>query len=137
MSNVFISLEFIKFLLCGGIAAIVNFLSRIVLSYLGMEYVLAVTIAYVLGMVIAFALFRFVIFIKTSISMLQAMVRFVLVNLLGIFITVLVSYLLFYHLFPIIDFTFYPEEIAHGFAISLTAFTSYIGHKYFSFKSKF
>jgi len=36
--------------------------------------------------------------------------------------------------FPYLGFDFYPEAVAHAVGVIFPVFTSFFGHKYFSFK---
>ena len=132
--NIFFSRQFIYFVMAGGTAALANFLSRIVLSSLGVPFYLAVVLAYLFGMVIAFLLFNYVVFKKNSNSFGRSLFGFVAVNIVGILVTLSVSSGLYYYLFPLVNFNFYSAEISHFIGISLTTFTSFIGHKLFSFR---
>jgi|TARA_B100000315_G_scaffold100179_1_gene92102 putative flippase GtrA len=38
------------------------------------------------------------------------------------------------YIFPSIAFDFHPHAIAHAAGVAFPVFTSFIGHKYFSFK---
>lgn len=132
---IFLSREFVIFILTGGLAASANFLSRIALSsYLGMDFYLAVIIAYIIGMVIAYILFKIVVFKKNDneISLKKSIMFFCIVNLIGILLTFCLSNFLYYVLLK--NLHFFRAEISHGIGIMLPAVSSYIGHKYFSFK---
>ncbi|MGN0895003.1 MAG: GtrA family protein [Succinivibrio sp.] len=131
-TSIFISKEFLIFLLTGGLAATANFFSRIIMSYLGIEFYLAVFFAYVLGMVVAYILFRSVVFKKNDISLKRSIALFCIVNLIGIVLTFLLSNFLYYVLLK--DLPLLRGEISHGIGIMLPAVSSYIGHKYFTFR---
>ena len=60
---------------------------------------------------------------------------FFLVNIIGLVQTFLFSFLLL-KLFLAINYTLYPELIAHIIGVIVPLFTSYIGHKYFSFRKE-
>ena len=60
-------------------------------------------------------------------------VRFALVNLIAIVQVWIVSVGLADIVFPRIGFYWYPYTVAHLVGIIVPVFTSYIGHKYFSF----
>ena len=125
--------EVVLFLFLGGIAAATNFTSRILLNHY-MSFRLAVIIAYIIGMVVAFILFRKYVFGAGGRHSAHEFRDFTLVNLVGIILVWLISVGLAEYLFPTVGFTFFAHEIAHGFAICVPAFTSYFGHKYFSFR---
>jgi putative flippase GtrA len=58
---------------------------------------------------------------------------FVAVSLLGLAQTLLLSLVFRNYAFPAIGFNFYPDAVAHFIGLGTTAFTSFLGHKYFSF----
>jgi len=79
----FVSSQFVKFLLVGGFAALINFSSRIVINqWLG--YATSVVLAD--------------------------------------------------YFFPSVGFAYHPKEIAHAIGIMIPALTSFIGHKYLTFR---
>ena len=126
--------QFAVFLLSGGLAAAANFVCRILLSYSGVSFHLAVVLSYLVGMFIAFALFRKVVFTHSRTSLVRAATGFIMVNCVGIAVTFTVSSLCFYYIFPMLSFDFFSAEIAHFLGLSFTAFTSFWGHKIFSFR---
>lgn len=125
--------EFIQFLVLGGIAATVNFLSRIGFSEI-MSYRYAIICAYVAGMIVAFLLFRKFVFSPSDRHYIHEIRDFVIVNLLGIAQVWLISVGLAEYFFPYIGFNFYAEEVAHMIGLGVPAITSYFGHKHFSFR---
>jgi len=130
----FCSRQFIIFLVTGSLAAAVNFLSRIYLSHY-MTYPVAIVIAYLLGMVTAFTLFKVFVFeSKQSRKVEREFFGFVVVNALGILQALIFSLVFVRVIFPSIGFAHHPEEVAHFIGISVPIFSSYIGHKYYSFK---
>lgn len=127
--------EFARFVITGGFAAGVNFVSRIGLSEL-MSFRWAVFIAYIIGMVTAFVLSKVFVFKQSSQTVSNEFFRFALVNVFAVIQVWLISIGLAEYGFPYIDFNFYPEEVAHLIGISVPVISSYYGHKYFTFASK-
>lgn len=125
--------EFIQFLLVGGFAAGVNFLCRIGLNEF-MSFRWAVFIAYLFGMLTAFLLSKYFVFEKSGKHHLHELRDFTLVNILAVIQVWLISVGLAEHLFPLVNYTFYANEVAHLIGLMIPAITSYFGHKYFSFK---
>ncbi len=74
--------QFARFLICGGVAAGVNWSSRFAWSD-GLPFGLAVIAAYCTGMVVAFVLFRTFVFEGNSTQLSSQVHRFVVVNLIG------------------------------------------------------
>ena len=126
--------EFGAFLLVGGAAAAVNFVSRIKLS-LFFPYSVAIVVAYVIGMIVAFELNRHVVFrgAKDG-SRTQQAPRFVVVNLVGVLLTLGVSLLFARIVFPAIGMAWHPETVAHAIGIAAPVITSYLAHKYWTYK---
>ncbi len=135
MLNIKINSEFSRFVITGGFAAGVNFLSRIGFSEF-MSYRVAVFVAYLVGMVTAFILAKVFVFAKSNQSTSNEFSRFTLVNIVAVIQVWFISVGLAEYGFPAIEFVFYPEEIAHLIGISVPVVTSYYGHKYFTFASK-
>ncbi|MCG6862443.1 MAG: GtrA family protein [Chromatiaceae bacterium] len=129
----FLSRQFLMFLVTGGFAAAVNFASRILYNqWLG--YSTSILAAYVTGMMTAFVLARRFVFKQSSMKTHQSALIFTLVNLVAVAQTWLVSVLLAYYLLPWMGFIRFVPEIAHGIGIAIPVFTSYLGHKYWSFR---
>jgi len=129
----FFSHQFLLFLLTGGTAAAVNFGSRILYS-VWIPFSYAVILAYLTGMVTAFVLAKFFVFKASQQSMQRSAVFFVLVNVVAVAQTWAISMLLLYVVFPAWEFSFYAAECAHAVGVVVPVFTSYLGHKRWSFK---
>jgi putative flippase GtrA len=133
MIEQFRSRQFIGFLISGGIAALVNFLSRIFYNQ-WLSFSSAIILAYVTGMITAFVLARTFVFNQTTQSIQRSAMFFVVVNLFAVAQTWIVSMGLSVYLFPSIGVRKFTNEIAHGIGVLLPVFSSYLGHKHFSFK---
>ncbi len=125
--------EFIRFVLVGGFAALVNFLSRIAINTV-YNFRESVIIAYIIGMLTAYVLTKLFVFAPSGKHPLKELSYFTVVNGIAIIQVWLISVGLAEYFFPSIDYNFYPNEIAHFIGISVPVITSYYGHKYFSFK---
>lgn len=130
-----ISAQFLRFLVAGGVAAAANFGSRILLS-LAMPYTAAIVVAYCIGMVTAFLLNRRFVFEASSNPLHRQASWFIAINLLAVLQTLAVSLLLARLMFPAIGMTFHPETLAHAAGVAVPVFTSYLGHKAFTFREK-
>lgn len=129
----FFSRQFMLFLLTGGTAAAVNFGSRIVYS-LWLDFSSAVIIAYITGMITAFVLAKLFVFKESQQSVHLSAAFFVLVNLVAVLQTWAISMGLAYYLLPSMGVTLFLREIAHAVGVVVPVFTSYIGHKHWSFR---
>lgn len=133
MLNKLKSKEFLSFILAGGFAAVVNFGSRFLYN-IYMSYGNAVIVAYITGMITAFILTKLFVFQKSKHSTKKEFMLFSLVNMVAVMQTYLISVGLAEYLFPKMMFTFYPHAVAHAIGVMVPVFTSYFGHKYFTFK---
>jgi putative flippase GtrA len=121
------------FLLTGGLAALVNFGSRIIYSQ-WLSYSAAIVVAYVTGMVTAFVLARRFVFTETTRPVRQSAMYFILINILAVLQTWLVSIALAWYLLPAAGITRFVPELAHAAGVMVPVFTSYLGHKNLSFR---
>lgn len=126
--------NFLRFVVAGGIAALVNFCSRIVLS-LWLSYAAAIVLAYLLGLITAFVLNRRFVFAGARNPLRSQLLWFATINILAILQTLAVSLLLAEYLLPRLGVTWHVEEIAHAFGVITPVFVSYYGHRRFSFPS--
>jgi putative flippase GtrA len=126
--------QFTLFLIVGGAAAAVNFVSRIIASN-WMSYPVAVVVAFCIGVATAFVLNRLIVFKGSTRPMHHQMTWFLLVNLFGLVQTLGFSVLLAKVLFPRLNFSWHPESTAHMIGIAIPLISSYFGHKYLSFRN--
>ena len=129
----FYSRQFISFLITGGIAATVNFLSRIFFNQY-FSFSTSVLLAYLMGMVTAFILAKLFVFKVSTQSIRRSALLFFFVNILAVAQTWLISMSLNFYILPALGFEKYVAEIASAVGIAFPVFTSYLGHKRWSFK---
>lgn len=127
--------EFVLFLLTGGVAALINVISRIGFSAF-MRFELAVLLAYAIGMLTAFLLSRRFVFISARVSVRRSLAGFALVNLLAVLQTWLVSVGLRSWLLPLLGVVAFRDLIAHSFGVAVPVLSSYLGHKHISFRDR-
>lgn len=133
MLTQFYSKQFLSFLLTGGIAAGVNFFSRFIYEQ-WFSFSSAVIVSYLTGMITAFVLAKAFVFRESEQRLSDSIMFFCAVNVLAILQTWVVSVGLALYIFPLFSINFYNKEIAHIIGIAIPVFTSYIGHKKWSFK---
>ena len=133
MIKIFKSKEFIAFLVAGGIAATVNIASRFFYNQY-ISYSNAIILAYITGMITAFILNKFFVFERSSHSTTKEFYYFTLVNLVAIVQTYIISIGLAEYIFPNIGLEKHRYLIAHAIGVIFPVFTSFIGHKFLSFK---
>ncbi|MDH5394725.1 MAG: GtrA family protein [Gammaproteobacteria bacterium] len=127
--------EFFQFLVVGGVAAGINFISRIGFSEF-FTYRTAIVLAYIIGMLTAFLLSKYYVFERSGRALKNELRDFTIVNVFAVIQVWLISVGLAEYFFPYITFTLHPEEIAHLIGLAVPAVTSYFGHKYFSFRKQ-
>lgn len=133
MIRVFASRQFVLFLLTGGTAAAVNFASRILYNH-WLDYSTSIIVAYLTGMVTAFVLARLFVFTESSQNWQRSALIFTLVNVVAVAQTWAVSMGMAYYVLPEAGITRFAPEIAHAAGIIVPVFTSYLGHKHWSFR---
>ena len=133
MIHQFFSKQFISFLITGGIAATVNFLSRIFYNQY-CSFSASVIFAYLTGMVTGFILAKMFVFQSSTQTIKQSAIIFALVNVIAAAQTWAISMGLNFYILPALGFQKYVAEIASAIGIAFPVFTSYLGHKRWSFK---
>lgn len=132
MQKIF-SRQFLIFLLTGAIAAMINFGSRFIYNR-WMDFSSAVILAYITGMITAFILAKIFVFKESSRPVHHSAGIFILVNIFAALQTWAISMALVYYVFPWMGVVSFTREIAHAIGIVVPVFTSYIGHKHWSFR---
>ena len=127
------SRQFVAFILVGSFAALVNFTSRILYNT-QVNYEWAVFLAYLTGMFTAYILSRVLVFGPSLRSRRSELFRFTIVNLIAMIQVWGISVGLARYVFPWLNFNYHPYEIAHLIGLGIPVFSSYLGHKYFSFR---
>ena len=135
MIQQFLSKQFILFLVTGGTAALVNFGTRIVYNQ-WVSFSEAIVLAYLTGMVTAFVLARWLVFKQSEQSFTRSALLFSAVNAIAVLQTWLISMGLALYVLPYWGVTRFAEEIAHAVGVVVPVFTSYLGHKHFSFRER-
>lgn len=133
VKRTFISKSFLLFLLTGGFAAAVNWGSRIVYNR-WMPFSAAIVLAYITGMITAFVLAKLFVFTKSTQSTGRSVFFFTLVNLVAVLQTWAVSVGLAYYVLPRLGIVAHARDLAHLVGVIVPVFTSYVGHKKWSFK---
>jgi putative flippase GtrA len=126
------SLEFLRFLAAGGVAAAVNIASRWAFDHV-MGYSAAIVLGYLCGMFTAFVLMKFLVFGASRLSTGSEAIRFAIVNLAAVVQVWGISVLLAEWAFPALGWIQHRYDIAHVIGVAVPVFTSYLGHKWFSF----
>jgi putative flippase GtrA len=128
----FFTVQFLGFLAVGGTAALLHWLSRVVLSN-WVSFSWAVFLAYIIGMIIAFLLNSFFVFPGSTKSRSKQARDFVIINICFLPV-VWFAALLLNQGFQSLGMVQYTEEIAHGIAVGLPMFATFLIYKFFAFK---
>jgi putative flippase GtrA len=125
--------QFARFLIAGGIAAAANFGSRFIFSSI-FGYGFAVFFAYLVGMLVAFVLMRSHVFDANNSPLTPQVAKFLGVNLIAVFQTLVISLFLVHWMLPYVEDARRAEALAHFVGVLVPAVTSYIGHKFLTFR---
>jgi putative flippase GtrA len=127
--------RFVRFLFAGGTAAAINIGSRVGFSQV-MSFGWAILAAYLCGMTTAWALSRLLVFERSGAHWSHEYGRFALVNVAAAAQVWLIAEGLDRYAFPAMGFRFHPQDVAHVIGVIVPVFTSYAGHKHFSFAAR-
>ena len=94
----------------------------------------AVILAYLVGMVTAFVLARLFVFKQSKQAAHHSAAFFVLVNGVAVIQTWAISMALAKYLLPAWGVAHHAREIAHAVGVAVPVFSSYLGHKRWSFR---
>lgn len=126
--------EFAGFVVAGGISAVCNFLSRILLSNF-VSYPVAIVLAYLVGMLTAFILMRSHVFRLSRKRIDHQVMAFVTVNMLSVLQTLAVSLAFAWYLLPWFGVERHVETLAHAVGMVVPIASSYILHKRWTFRA--
>ncbi len=134
IKKTYLNYRFLIYILSCIAAAGINFASRIFLG-LYMAYTPSIIVAYLFRMITAYTLSRLFVFEAKQNNLAKQAFYFFIISMIGMIQTIFISLLLSHYVFPhLLANQFLIEEYAHFIGICFPAFTSYLGHKYLSFK---
>lgn len=122
----------VRFLICGGLAAFVNWAARFPLS-LVLPFWLAVLAALAIGMVCGFFLYRALVWPRSDAPLHVLAGRFVAVNMLNAVAILAVTALAAEALRASAAEPALAQAAAHAFGIAAGAVLNYFGHARFTF----
>jgi putative flippase GtrA len=128
----FFTKQFLGFLIVGGIAAFLHWLSRFLLSN-WISFSWAVVFAYGIGMLIAFLLNAYFVFPGSGKPRAKQARDFIITNAC-FFPFVWISALTLNQLLRSFGFVRYTEAISHGVAVGLPMAATFLIYKFFAFK---
>ncbi len=126
--------QFLLFVLTGGFSAIINIISRIILSIF-FEFQVSIFFAYLFGMITAYLLAKKYVFLNPISSNKKSFLAFIFVNILAILQTYFVSNFFRQFLGSFILSNNLNDFISHCIGVAIPIFSSFYGHKYISFRN--
>lgn len=132
MIKLFFTKQFLRFLLVGGVAAFLHWLSRIILSN-WLSFSWAVALAYGVGMLVAFTLNSFFVFPRSQKPRRTQARNFVMVNL-AFFPVVWMASISIDHALQAFGVVLYTQALAHGIAVTIPTLATFLIYKFFAFK---
>lgn len=122
----------LRFVFCGGGAALVNWLARMAISPL-VGFSAAVIIAYAIGILAGFVLYRSIVWPASERQWQQQVLPFIAVNLAGAAVVLIAALALVQVGSMLVGRSSLVEALAHGLAIAIGAAFNYYGHNHITF----
>jgi putative flippase GtrA len=127
------SLQFSFFLISGAFASLLNWSSRFLFSQF-FDFQTSIVLAFLVGLLSGFILMRLFVFKESQNSIQSQALRYFTINMLALAQTFTISILMLNILQMYIEGKAIAEAISHAMGIVVPVFTSYLGHKYFTFR---
>jgi putative flippase GtrA len=131
--RLYFSAQFVKFVLAGGVALLMNWIARILFD-IWTSYSVAIFAAYAVGMATAFVLFRKYVFPASGQARRREITYFVVVNIVALPIVWIVSKFLGDVVLTKLLQTDEARALGHAIAITLPVFINFLAHKFVTFK---
>jgi putative flippase GtrA len=133
VASLYLSEQFGRFLIAGGVALLANWLSRFVFGwYVGFGW--SIVLAYLVGIVVAFTLNKIFVFPHGDRSLNSELFLFFLINIGAFPVVWIAAYILGDWIFV----RWIPERLAlalgHGIAITFPALINFVLHKFVTFR---
>ena len=124
--------ELILFILTGGLSAIINLSSRIIISNF-LRFEISVLISYFIGMITAYYLAKKYVFLNVKKSYKKSLPIFALVNFVAVLQTFFISKYIRIWVMNIFNNLMIIDFISHLCGVIFPIFSSFFGHKYITF----
>jgi putative flippase GtrA len=125
--------QFSKFILVGGLAAAANFLSRFLFNQF-VPYVPSIVLAFFVGLITGFVMMRAFVFSGRSNAPTRQASYYLLVNLVGLVLTVVVSVAVAKLAALIFRDTAFDEAAGHLVGVASPVLLSFYAHKKLTFR---
>jgi putative flippase GtrA len=133
VASLYLSKQFGRFLIAGGVALVLNWLSRFVFNWY-VSFGWAIVMAYLVGILVAFTLNKIFVFPYSERSLNFELFFFIVVNLAAFPFVWAIGYVLGEWIF----INWFPKQLAlalgHGIAITSPVFVNFVLHKVFTFR---
>ena len=127
----YFSKQFIYFLIAGGLSALLNFSTRLILRPY-FDIILSATFSYVVALIFAFFLYRKFVFPFSTVPIYLQGKKFLLIQVACMPIVILIFSLLS-SFFISIGLGIYSEPVAHAISIGMPALITFLLYKLFVF----
>ncbi len=127
--------QFIGFVLVGIVSTVCNLSARYAFEIL-VRYEWALLGAYVVGVLSAFFLNRWFVFTANPAGVAGSLMRFTLVNLVGIALGWVTAVVFYRQVFPAVGFNCHTDLVAHAIGIAVPVLPNYVAHKRWTFSKR-
>jgi putative flippase GtrA len=134
MINQFFNKQFAVFLLAGGIAAGINFGSRFIYSIF-FDFNTSILFSFFTGLICGYILNKMIVFKGSGNPKAKEICYYIVVNGLALAQTWIITLLTANVILIDLESKANREAIAHLAGVVFPVFSSYLGHKYFTFRS--
>ena len=129
----YFSKQFIYFLIAGGLSALLNFFTRLILRP-HLDIILSATLSYTVALICAFFLYRKFVFPYSTVPINIQGKKFLLIQIACMPIAILI-FSLMASFFISIGLGIYSEPLAHAISIGMPALITFLLYKLFVFIS--
>ncbi|MGO4527060.1 GtrA family protein [Microvirga sp. 2MCAF35] len=133
--SLFLTRQFMQFLLAGGLAAIANFSSRFLFEIF-FSFETAIIAAFGVGLAVAFSLNKTIVFLNSDRSLTAEIVWFCFFNGIAFPITLGLSSFLHWNILSHFFSEGISKAFAHAVGIIIPVFTNFAAHKFITFREK-
>lgn len=125
--------QFLCFILSGGVAAGLNWVSRFLFSQIA-PFEVAVVLAFIVGLLSGFILMRFFVFDGGGKPITPQASKYIAINLFALLQTLSISLVCARWILPAIGVADNAEALGHLVGVLVPVVTSYFGHKLLTFR---
>jgi putative flippase GtrA len=133
LRSLYLSRQFGRFLLAGGLAALVNWISRFAFN-LVMSYAAAIVAAFAVGMTVAFVLNKRFVFPYSQRPVAAEVSFFILFNVAAFPITWVTAYVLGEWFLPGLMPRQFALALGHACGVAVPALLNFVLHKFITFR---